>query len=215
MFRLEHDNREQNRGMTEKRKQRHRPHAGDDRPGKPSRIAFWDNIFYWLWHYTARSGGYAFRAGGIIALIQFIYCLLAIAIAINCLDAEAAWTLYLHEKGKGIAGGLVILLLPALMIGKAQNGLPGVPRRDSRGRVCRVPAVLPLRRAVPDAGIGRREENGKGMRIWTGASFVWARWILRPDRSYYWFFVIFLKMYTLSVEKSYYLCRSKSGNIKT
>ena len=73
-----------------KRKQRHRPHAGDDRPGKPSRIAFWDNIFYWLWHYVARSGGYAFRAGGIIALIQFIYCLLAIAIAINCLDAEAA-----------------------------------------------------------------------------------------------------------------------------
>ena len=31
-------------------------------------------------------------------------------------NAEAAWTLYLHEKGKGIAGGLVILLLPALMI---------------------------------------------------------------------------------------------------
>ena len=105
-----------NRGMTEKRKQRHRPYAGDDRPGKPSRIAFWDNIFYWLWHYVARNGGYAFRAGGIIALIQFIYCLLAIAITINCLNAEAAWTLYLHEKGKGIAGGLVILLLPALMI---------------------------------------------------------------------------------------------------
>ena len=35
-----------------KRKQRHRPYAGGDRPGKPSRIAFWDNIFYWLWHYT-------------------------------------------------------------------------------------------------------------------------------------------------------------------
>ena len=99
-----------------KRKQRHRPYAGGDRPGKPSRIAFWDNIFYWLWHYMARCGRYAFRAGGIIALIQFIYCLLAIAIAINCLDEEAAWTFYLHEKGKGIAGGLVILLLPALMI---------------------------------------------------------------------------------------------------
>lgn len=98
-----------------KRKQRHRPYAGDDRPGKPFRIAFWDNIFYWLWHYVARSGGYAFRAGGIIALIQFIYCLLAIAIVINCLDAEAAWTLYLHEKGEGI-GAFVIFLLPVLMI---------------------------------------------------------------------------------------------------
>ena len=55
-----------NRGMTEKRKQRHRPHAGNDRPGKPSRIAFWDNIFYWLWHYVARSGGYRLfcRFGG-------------------------------------------------------------------------------------------------------------------------------------------------------
>ena len=82
---------------------------------EPSRIGFWDNIFYWLWHYTARNG-YPFRAYGIVAIVQFIYCLLAIAIVINCLDAEAAWTLYLHEKGKGIAGGLVILLLPALMI---------------------------------------------------------------------------------------------------
>lgn len=45
--------------------------------------------------------------------------------------------------------------------GEVQNGLPGVPRRDSRGRVCRVQAVLPLRRSVPAAGIGRREENGK------------------------------------------------------
>ena len=68
---------------------------------EPSRIGFWDNIFYWLWHYTARNG-YPFRAYGIVAIIHFIYCLLAIAIVINCLDAEAAWTLYLHEKGEGI-----------------------------------------------------------------------------------------------------------------
>ena len=123
---------------------------------------------------------------------------------------------FIHLQGKPVREAEVPLRADGRQRkGKAQNGLPGVPRRDSRGRVCRVPAVLPLRRAVPDAGIGRREENGKGMRIWTGASFVWARWILRPDRSYYWFFVIFLKMYTLSVEKSYYLCRSKSGNIKT
>ena len=81
---------------------------------EPSRIGFWDNIFYWLRHYTARNG-YPSRAGGIIALIQFVYCLLAIAIVINCLDAEAAWTLYLHEKGKGI-GALVIFLLPVLMV---------------------------------------------------------------------------------------------------
>ena len=158
--------------MTEKRKQRHRPHAGDDRPGKHSRIAFWDNIFYWLWHYVARSGGYAFRAGGIIALHQ----LPGRGGGVDALPARKGQrhsgrpchpapsrpddNPFIHLQGKPVREAEIPLRADGRQRkGKAQNGLPGVPRRDSRGRVCRVPAVLPLRRAIPDAGIGRRKGN--------------------------------------------------------
>ena len=78
------------------------------------KLSFWDNIFYWTWSFIPKSG-YAHRSSGIIAIIQFIYCLLAISIILNCLEEEMAWKLYRMEKSHNVSGFL-ILVLPLLMI---------------------------------------------------------------------------------------------------
>lgn len=81
---------------------------------KEKKPSFWDNIFYWTWSFIPKNG-YAHRSSGIIAIIQFIYCLLVISIVINCLENETAWKLYMMEKAHRISG-FVILILPLLMI---------------------------------------------------------------------------------------------------
>ena len=88
--------------------------ASKDAISKEKKISFWDNIFYWTWSFIPKSG-YAHRSSGIIAIMQFIYCLLVVSIIINCLEDETAWKLYLMEKAHHICGYL-ILVLPLLMI---------------------------------------------------------------------------------------------------
>ena len=77
---------------------------------KINRISFWDNVFFWIWHYTPKSG-YAHRSFGVISIIQYTYILLVIAILLNCLSYKNSLLLYSNIK-EFIFG--VGILFPAL-----------------------------------------------------------------------------------------------------
>jgi hypothetical protein len=64
---------------------------------KKNKISFWENIFFWIWFYTPKSG-YAHRSYGVITIIQYIYIIFVIGILLNCLNLKNSLLLYSNIK---------------------------------------------------------------------------------------------------------------------